>query len=99
MDKNETDLVNRKLTSEFLMRQQEILTRLLEAEKSIREQEQDDKRASNVAKEIARPVPPELQRYIQNRQQLLELYRTIPPQLKPYYKQMVDQYFRNIGTR
>jgi hypothetical protein len=99
MDKNETDLVNRKLTSEFLMRQQEILTRLLQAEKSLREQEQDDKRASNVAKEIARPIPPELQRYIQNRQQLLDLYRTIPPQLKPYYKQMVDQYFRNIGAR
>jgi hypothetical protein len=63
MDKNESDLVNRKLTSQFLMRQQEIMTRLLQAEKSIREQEQDDKRASNAAKEISRPVPPELQRY------------------------------------
>ena len=99
MDKNETDLVNRRLTSEFLMRQKEIMTRLLQAEKSLREQEQDDKRASNVAKETSRPVPPELQKYLQNRQQLLELYRTIPPQLKPYYKQMVDQYFKNIGSR
>ena len=99
MDRNETDIVNRRLTSEMLMRQQEILTRLLQAEKSLREQEQDDKRASNAGKEIARPVPPELQQYLQNRQQLLELYRTIPPQLKPYYKQMVDQYFRNIGTK
>jgi hypothetical protein len=99
MDRNETDLVNRRLTSEFLMRQQEILTRLLQAEKALREQEQDDKRASNAGKEISRPVPPELQRYLQNRQQLLELYRTIPPQLKPYYKQMVNEYFRNIGTR
>jgi hypothetical protein len=98
MDRNETDLVNRRITSELMMRQQEILTRLLQAEKSLREQEQDDKRASNAAKEISRPVPPELQRYLQNRQQLLELYRTIPPQLKPYYKQMVNEYFRNIGT-
>ena len=99
MDRNEADLVNRRLTSQFLMRQQEIMTRLLQAEKSIREQEQDDKRASNAATEISRPVPPELQRYLQNRQQLLDLYRTIPPQLKPYYKQMVDEYFRNIGSR
>jgi hypothetical protein len=99
MDRNETDLVNRRLTSELLARQQEILTRLLQAEKSLREQEQDDKRASNVAKEISRPVPPELQRYLQNRQQLLELYRTVPPQLKPYYKQMVNEYFRNIGSK
>jgi hypothetical protein len=99
MDRNETDLVNRRLTAQLLMRQQEILTRLLQAEKTLREQEQDDKRASNTAKEISRPIPPELQRYMQNRQQLLELYRTIPPQLKPYYKHMVDEYFKNIGTR
>jgi len=98
MDRNETDLVNRRLSNEFLARQQQILTRLLEAEKSLREQEQDNKRASNAAKEISRPVPPELQQYIQNRQQLLDLYRTAPPQLKPYYKQMVDQFYRNIGA-
>ncbi|MEO6834190.1 MAG: DUF4175 family protein [Chitinophagaceae bacterium] len=98
MDRNETDLVNRKLSAEFLARQQQIMTRLLEAEKSLREQEQDDKRASNAGKEISRPIPPELQPYLKNRQQLLDLYRTIPPQLKPYYKQMVDQYFKNIGS-
>jgi hypothetical protein len=99
MDRNETDLVNRRLSSEFMMRQKEILTRLLETEKSLREQEQDDKRASNAAKEISRPVPPELQKFLQSRQQLLELYRSAPPQLKPYYRGMVDQYFKAIGTK
>ena len=99
MDKNETDLVNRRLTSDFLQRQKEIMTRLLQAEKSLREQEQDDKRASNAAKEVSRPIPAELQQYLQNRQQLLELYRTVPPQLKPYYKSMVEQYFRTIGNK
>jgi hypothetical protein len=99
MDRNETDIVNRRLSAELLRRQQEILTRLLEAEKSLREQEQDNKRASNVGKELPRPVPPELQQYLHNRQQLLELYRGIPPQLKPYYRQMVDAYFRSIGSR
>jgi hypothetical protein len=99
MDRNETDLVNRRLTSEMQMRQQEILTRLLKAEKSIREQEQDDKRSSESAKEISRNIPPELQRYIKDRQQLLELYRTVPPQLKPYYKAMVEQYYQMIGNK
>jgi hypothetical protein len=98
MDRNETDLVNRRLTAEFMMRQQQIMTRLLEVEKSMREQEQDDKRSSNTGKEISRPMPAELQKYLQDQQKLLELYRQIPPQLKPYYKQMVDQYFKNIGT-
>jgi len=99
MDKNETDLVNRRLSSELQMRQKEILSRLLEAEKSLREQEQDDKRASNTAKEISRPVPPELQKYMQDRQKLLELYKTVPPQLKPYYKNMVEQYYQMIGNK
>ena len=97
MDKTETDLVNKRLSSEMQLRQREILTRLLQAEKSLREQEQDDKRSSKGGEEISRPVPAELQRYMNERQQLLDIYKTVPPQLKPYYKNMVEQYYRNIG--
>lgn len=99
MDKTETDLVNRRFNSEFRKRQQEILTRLLETEKAIRQQEEDDKRSSKSAEDISRPIPPELQKYIQDRQQLLELYKTVPPQLKPYYRTMVEQYFQMIGNK
>lgn len=97
MDRNETDLVNRKLDGEFLLRQKEILTRLLETERSLREQEQDDKRTSKDASEISRPLPPELQEFIKQHQQLLEQYKTAPASLKPYYRQMVEQYFKQIG--
>ena len=99
MDKVETDLVNKKLSSEMLLRQREILTRLLEAEKALREQEQDDKRSSKTADDISRPIPAELKKYMQDRQQLLELYKTVPPQLKPYYKNMVEQYYQLIGNK
>jgi hypothetical protein len=99
MDKTETDLVNRRLGSDLLLRQKEIQTRLLEAEKSLREQEQDDKRSSNTGKEISRPVPPALQKYITDQKQLLELYKTVPPQLKPYYRDMVESYFHIIGNK
>jgi len=98
MDRTETDLVNKRLTSEMLARQKEILTRLLEAEKAIREQEQDDKRSSKNPMDIARPVPAELQRFMKDRQNLLEFYKTVPPQLKPYYKAMVEQYYQMIGN-
>ncbi len=97
MDKNETDVVNRKMTPELMMRQKEIETRMLEVEKSLREQEQDDKRASNTAKDMSRPVPAALQKYITDQRQLLELYKTVPPQLKPYYKEMVENYFKIIN--
>ncbi len=98
MDKVETDIVNRRFTQDMMTRQSEILTRLLESEKAIREQEQDDKRASNTAKEISRPVPPSLQKFLSDQKQLMELYKTVPPQLKPYYKEMVEQYFHILGT-
>jgi hypothetical protein len=99
MDRNETDIVNRRLSVEMLRRQQEILTRLLQAEKSLREQEQDNKRAYNLGKVMPLNLPPELNQFLGQRQQLLESYHGIPPQLKPYYRQMVDAYFRNIGAR
>ena len=97
MDKNETQLVNRRLGSELLLRQKEILTRLLETEKSVREQQQDDKRSSKTADEISRPVPPELEQYMKDRKQLMEQYKTTPPVLKPYYQRLVQDYYKLLG--
>ncbi len=99
MDKNETDIVNNRMTAEMLARQREILTRLLEVEKAVRDQEQDDKRNSETAKDISRPVPPMLQKYITDQKQLLDAYKTVPPQLKPYYKNIVQQYYNMIGNK
>ena len=99
MDRNETDLVNKRMSGELLLRQKEILTRLLEAEKSLREQQEDDKRSSKSAEDISKNMPAELQKYMKDRQQLLDLYKTVPPQLKPYYKAMVQQYYQLIGTK
>lgn len=96
MDKNETDLVNRRLTRELLLRQQEIMTRLLEAEKAVREQEQDDKRQGNTAKETERPVPPDLKDYMKQQQVLFEQYKTQSPVLKPYYKKVNDNYLQKV---
>ncbi len=99
MDKIETDLVNRRMSPELMLRQKEITTRLLEAEKSLREQEQDDKRSSKSADEISRTAPPALQKYLNDQKELLERYKTVPPQLKPYYKEMVENYFHIIGNK
>lgn len=98
MDRTETDLVNKRLSSELMMRQKEILTRLLQAEKSLREQEQDDKRSSKTADDISRPMPAELQKFMQEHKDLIQQYKTVPPQLKPYYRSMVEQYYQAIGN-
>jgi hypothetical protein len=98
MDRNEIDLVNRRLSNELIQRQKEIMTRLLETEKAMRQQEQDEKRSSNTAQEIAKPVPSELQKHVDEKVNLMEYYKTIPPQLKPYYKSLVEKYFNDIGN-
>ncbi len=62
MDKIETDLVNKRLTNEMLKRQQDILTRLLESERAEREKEYENKRESQTAEEIQRPIPPSVEK-------------------------------------
>ncbi|MDQ3289908.1 MAG: hypothetical protein M3Q05_01325 [Bacteroidota bacterium] len=97
MEQTETDLVNKRLTEQTIMRQREILTRLLEAEKSARERELDNKRESQTGKELARTVPPSFEKYIKNKEKQTELLKTISPAFTPYYKKEVNEYFQKIG--
>ncbi|MDX2001518.1 MAG: DUF4175 family protein [Chitinophagales bacterium] len=97
MDKTETDLVNKKLTSEMIKRQQEILTRLLETEDALKERETDKERKSQSGQEIVRTLPPSLEEYLKKREAEIQLYKTVPPALKPYYKNLVENYFKGIG--
>jgi hypothetical protein len=94
MNKIETDLVNKKLTNEMLKRQQEILTRLLEHEKAEREREQDEQRQAETAKQQPAKMPPALEEYLKKRQAEIEQFRTVSPALKPYYKQLVEEYLK-----
>jgi hypothetical protein len=96
MDKSETEIANKKLTEELLMRQQDIFTKLLEAEESIRKREKDDKRESNTGQDIPNKLPPSLEEYLKKREAEIQLYKTVPPSLKPYYKQLVEEYFKNV---
>jgi hypothetical protein len=96
MDKTERDLANKMITNETLKRQQDILTKLLEAEKAERERDTDNKRKSESATEVKPVIPPSLQEYIKKKQQESELIRTLPPDLKPYFKNITEDYFNQI---
>ncbi|MEL6987924.1 MAG: DUF4175 domain-containing protein, partial [Bacteroidota bacterium] len=99
MNKTETDLVNKRLTNEMLKRQQEIKTRLLEAEKAMRERQWDDKRKAETAQEIERKTPPALEQYLKEREAEIEMFKTVSPSLKPYYKYMVEEYYKSLKTK
>lgn len=96
MEKTETELVNKQLTTEMLKRQQEILTKLLEAENAERQRETDNKRESNTGKEMVKQLPPEIEDYLKKKQAELELYKTVPPNLKPFYRDLVEEYFKSL---
>ena len=99
MEKTEKELVNKNLTAEALKRQQDILTKLLEAENAERERDQKQERESNTAKETERKMPPSLEEYLKARQSEVDFYKTVPPSLKPYYKNLAEKYFRNITNQ
>ncbi|GAA4019489.1 ATPase [Hymenobacter fastidiosus] len=96
MEQTETDLVNKRLTEQTVLRQRQILTRLLEVEKSARERDQDEKREAQTAQPRPPVFPPAFDKYKQQKNRQTELLRTVPPALTPYYQREVSEYFQKM---
>lgn len=95
MEQTEKELFNKRLTQETLNRQQDILTRLLESEKAEKKQEQDKKREAEQSKEKERTAPPPVfNNYIDKKNKEAEILKTVPSELKPYYKNKANQYLK-----
>jgi hypothetical protein len=97
MEQNELDLVNKRLTQQLMQRQKEITTRLLEAEKAMKEQQQDPEREGEAAQQRERLFPPGFEEYLNERKKEIELLRSVPIDLKPFYKKEVNDYFRRLS--
>jgi hypothetical protein len=95
MEQTETDLVNKRLTEETIQRQRQILTRMLEAEKSARERDQDTKREAQAAQNHPPIFPPAFNKYKPaGQEQQTEIIRRQQLTLTPYYQQKVSEYFQ-----
>jgi septal ring factor EnvC (AmiA/AmiB activator) len=99
MEQTEMDLVNKQITDQMIKRQKEILTRLLEAEKSMREQDMDDERKGETAKDYEKEIPKAFEEYLRLKEKEVELLKTVPPKLYPYYKKEVSEYFKRMGNK
>ncbi|TAF34251.1 MAG: DUF4175 family protein [Cytophagales bacterium] len=97
MEKTEEDLANKRLTRELVERQKEILTRLLEHEKAQKERGFEEKREAEQAKEKEKNPPKEYLEYLKEKEKQIELLKTIPASLVPYYKQEVNEYFKKLN--
>ena len=96
MDKTEEDLVNKRITDETIKRQQDILVRMLESEKAEKQQEYDDKREATAGQDKKNGNPPMLEKYLRMKEKEVELLRTVPPALNPYYREKVKEYFQGM---
>lgn len=96
VDEIETQLVNKRLTNEMLKRQQEIRTRLLEAENAERQRGEDEKRKAEQARDIERELPPSLQEYLKKREAEIDIFKFVSPDVKPYYKALIDTYLKSL---
>jgi hypothetical protein len=96
MEKTEEDIVNDQITQETLDRQRQIIEQLLEAEKAEQERDKEKKREAKEAKQYPHQVQDLLEEYQRNKLKQAELLKTIPPKLRPYYKEKVNDYFQNM---
>ncbi len=99
MEQTERDLVNRRITDDAVKRQQQIQSRLLEAEKAEQEREQDQQRESHAGKDTPPGYIKALQEYQQSKQKQTEQIRTVPPALNLYYKLKIKSYFDLLNDK
>ena len=96
MDETETDLVNKRLNPAVNNRQKDILTRLLESEKALRQQEEDPKRQGETAKQQKISQPTFVLPDSQNRARQVEALRTVSPAYNLFYKRESNRYLQKL---
>ncbi len=99
MERTEKDIVNRNVTQQTLKRQEEILTRLLKSEKAELQREEEQRRESQEARDYKISNPDEFFEYNKIKNREVELLKTVPPNLNPFYKNKVTEYFYRFEER
>jgi hypothetical protein len=98
MEENEQDLARITISRQTMLRQQEITSRLLKAEKAEREREWDEERKSDTPKSYEISNPDAYSKYKKIKKKEAEMLETLPPDLNPYYKRKVSTYFNKLET-
>lgn len=99
MDQTERDIVNQNITQQSIRRQEQILTRMLEAEKAQKERDLDKERESKSAQEKpsekARKMfsPAEYEHHMYE-----DVLQQNTVKLKPHYMRIYEEYILNLNN-
>ncbi len=96
MEATELDIVRKQISRQTILRQEKILTRLLEHERAEIQREMEERRVGNTANNYEISNPEGFFEYNRIRSRELEMLRSLPPGLKPFYRNMVENYFLNV---
>jgi hypothetical protein len=97
LDQMEEDLLNGKIGNDFVKRQEDILTRLLESEKALRERGYSEERESEEGKNKEEGNLIEFTEYNRKKKAEAEFLRSLPVELRVYYKALVNEYFNSVN--
>ena len=93
LEKQEQDLINRRINREMINRQKEILTRLLDSEKALMERGFEEKRESSSGKNLEKGNLIRFDEYNKDKLRQIELLKSVDPGLKKYYKDKTNDYY------
>ncbi len=96
MERTELDIVTNNISRQTQLRQQRILTRLLEHERAHLEREKEERRVGETAKTYDLSNPEDFFEYNRIKNRGIEMLRSLPPGFKPHYKNLVELYFLNV---
>ncbi|MDD3685216.1 MAG: hypothetical protein PHE56_00480 [Bacteroidales bacterium] len=97
MDQNLSDIINGKITQTTINRQEQILTRLLQAENSEREREVDNKRKSNEAKDYKLSNPDKAFKEKEKEIRFNELLQMSNLKLNTFYNNRYKEYLKKLS--
>lgn len=97
MEENKSDLINRNITPNLLSRQEQIITRMLEAEKSEFEREIDKQRKSQEARDYKISNPEKAFEKTKKQEQFNELLEYSNLKLHRFYKEKYQEYLLKIS--
>ncbi|MCB9223667.1 MAG: hypothetical protein H6582_05760 [Crocinitomicaceae bacterium] len=98
LDDLENDLLNGNVGNNYLKRQEDILTRLLESEKAMRERGFSEDRESNEGKNFEEGNQIKFTEYNKKKSAEVEFLRSMPLSLQVYYKTLVNEYFNSVNN-
>ena len=96
MEQIEKDIVHNRIDQNLMHRVQDISTRLLKAENALKERELSEKRKAQSPSDYEAKSKRLFEQYEKLKKDNIEYYQSIPAELYPFYRDLVNDYYKKL---